>query len=381
MNADRLKYLLERYRNGQCDDAEMAEINEWYHSLNYDPADFSRWLEEESGAKELADKLYTNFRGKAVPARERRRIWQAAAIVLILAGSTLLFRNYFLPSNHQNDTAQTALITPGKNKAVLTLADGSQITLDDASSGKLASQQGLNVIKAANGQLIYDFSMNGADSQQPAAFNTLYTPKGGQYQVTLPDGTKVWLNSDSKLNFPVAFRGKERRVTLTGEAYFEVSHMRNNPFIVTTSNQSIEVLGTHFNVNSYADEQAISTTLLEGSVRVSNLFTKNAQTLRPGQQSNLSRHTGDIEVKNVHAEEVIAWKNGYFLFDNQDLPSILRTVSRWYDVEIEFQYTGKYERFGGTFSRSSGLRDILNNLEELGHVHFSIDQRKIIVTK
>ncbi|GEP94658.1 FecR family protein [Chitinophaga cymbidii] len=381
MNADRLKYLLERYRNGECDDAEMAEINEWYHSLNYDPAGFSRWLEEESGDKELAGKLYTNFRGKATPARERRRIWQAAAIVLILAGSTLLFRKYFLPSNHQNDTTQTAVITPGKNKAVLTLADGSQITLDDASSGKLASQQGLNVIKAANGQLIYDFSMNGAGDQQPAAFNTLYTPKGGQYQVTLPDGTKVWLNSDSKLNFPVAFRGKERKVTLTGEAYFEVSHMKNNPFIVTTANQSIEVLGTHFNVNSYADEQTISTTLLEGSVRVSNLFTKNAQTLKPGQQSNLSRHTGDIAVKNVHAEEVIAWKNGYFLFDNQDLPAILRTVSRWYDVEIEFQYTGKYERFGGTFSRSSGLRDILNNLEELGNVHFSIDQRKIIVTK
>lgn len=382
MNTERLKYLLERYRNGQCDESELAEINEWYHSLEYGPADFNKWIGEENGAKELADKLYTRFQHNSIPGkgkRSTRRIWQAAAVVLALAGMTFLFRNYFLPAGKQKDTGlSVATITPGKNKAVLTLADGSQITLDDASDGKLASQQGTHIIKSANGQLTYDLSTDKQDA--PMVFNTLYIPKGGQYQIILPDGTRVWLNSDSKLNFPVAFRGKERKVTLTGEAYFEVHPMKSTPFIVITRNQSIEVLGTHFNIHAYEDEQAISTTLLEGSVRVSNLLTKDAKVLTPGQQSKLSGNT-DIEVRKVNTEEVVAWKNGYFLFDNEDLSAILRTISRWYDVEIEFHYTGKHEKFGGTFSRSSELRDILNNLQELGNVHFKIDKRKIIVTK
>lgn len=387
MNTERLKYLLERYRNAQCNEAEMNEINEWYHSLQYDPADFHKWVEEESSAKELADKLYANFRSRALPSKNRRSlrgVWQAAAAILVLAGMSLLFRTSFVPAEKQKDTGlSAAAIPPGKNKAVLTLADGSQIMLDDASAGKLASQQGTNVIKSANGQLIYDFSIDKSAAQQEdhMAFNTLYTPKGGQYQVVLPDSTRVWLNSDSKLNFPVAFRGKERKVMLTGEAYFEVHPMKSNPFIIVTGNQAIEVLGTHFNINGYEDEQAISTTLLEGSVRVSNLLTKDAQVLVPGQQSTLSRNTGNIDVRKVNTEQVVAWKNGYFLFDNEDLSSILRTVSRWYDVEIEFQYTGRNEKFGGTFSRSSDLRDILNNLQEIGHVHFKIDNRKIIVTR
>lgn len=375
MNTERLKYLLERYRNDQCDETELAEINEWYHSLGYDPADFNKWVEEESGAKEFADTLYARFQHRSAP-KKGRRIWPAAAIVLALVATSFLFKNYFLPRDEQTFTTTT--ITPGKNKAVLTLADGSRITLDDASNGMLASQQGTHIIKSANGQLTYDPSADRQDA--PMVFNTLYIPKGGQYQIILPDGTKVWLNSDSKLNFPVAFREKERRVTLTGEAYFEVHPMKSTPFIVVTRNQSVEVLGTHFNINAYEDEQVISTTLLEGSVRVSNLLTKDAKMLTPGQQSKLSGN-GAIAVREVNAEEVVAWKNGYFLFDNEDLSAILRTISRWYDVEIEFHYTGKHEKFGGTFSRSSELRDILNNLQELGNVHFRIDKRKIIVTK
>lgn len=384
MNAERLKYLLERYRNDQCNEAELAEINEWYHSLKYDPADFNKWLEEENGAKELAGKLYTNFRRTTRREKARRplrRIWQAAAVIALLAGMAWSIRTYLLPSKAPADQLAAATITPGKNKAILTLADGSQISLDDASDGQLASQQGTSIIKAANGRLVYGVSANASGPDAPPALNTLYTPRGGQYQVTLPDGTKVWLNSDSKLSFPVAFQGKARKVTLTGEAYFEVQHMTSMPFIITTGNQSIEVLGTHFNIAGYEDEQEISTTLLQGSIRVSNMLTKNAEVLVPGQQSRLSRSTGNIKVRQANTEEVMAWKNGYFLFDNQDLAAILRTVSRWYDVEIEFHYTGKHEKFGGTFSRSSDLHNILNNLQELGDVHFKIDQRKIIVTK
>lgn len=379
MNKERLQYLLDRYRDAQCDEHELAEINEWYHSLKYDPADFHQWLREASGEKELAEQLYRNFSSRTAP-RKKRYIWQVAAAVIILLAGSLFYKSYFSTTKQPAGQTATAAIKPGTNKAILTLGDGSQITLDDASDGKIASQQGVNVVKSANGQLTYDFS-SGGQKEDETVFNTLYTPKGGQYAVILPDGTKAWLNSDSRLKFPVSFREKERNVTLTGEAYFEVQHLKDVPFIITTGNQAIEVLGTHFNVNGYEDEQAIRTTLLEGSVKVRNLLTQQEQLLKPGQQSSLYRNKGNIEVKQANTEEVMAWKNGYFLFDDQDLPVILRAISRWYDVEIEYQYTGKYEKFGGTFSRSSDLSDILNNLQELGNVHFSIANRKIIVTK
>lgn len=373
MNQERLQYLLDRYRDEQCDEDELAELNEWYHSLKYSPADFHQWL----GEKDLAEQLYSNFSKRTAP-RHKKRIWPAvaAAVVVILAGSVLFYKTRV---DQPTGLAVQSAIKPGSNKAILTLADGSQITLDDATDGKIASQQGVNVTKSANGQLTYDFS--GDQQGNETVFNTLYTPKGGQYAVILPDGTKAWLNSDSRLKFPVVFSGKERNVSLTGEAYFEVRHLKDIPFIITTGNQAVEVLGTHFNVNGYEDEQAINTTLLEGSVKVRNLLTQQEQLLVPGQQSSFNRNKGNIEVKKANTEEVMAWKNGYFLFDDQDLPSILRAISRWYDVEIEYQYTGKYEKFGGTFSRSSELQDILNNLQELGAVHFNIANRKIIVTK
>lgn len=381
MNKERLEYLLDRYRDDQCDAAELAELNEWYHSMQYDPAGFTQWLKEANGEKALADTLYATFRHKihvkTVP--RYRRIWQVAAAVIVLVSIPLLFK-YFSSSIVSSPLTAISPIKPGTNKAVLTLADGSQITLDDASDGKIASQQGVNVIKSANGQLTYDFSSDAKQGDQ-LVFNTLYTPKGGQYALILPDGTKAWLNSDSKLIFPVAFNGKERKVTLTGEAYFEVKHLKDVPFLITTGDQAIEVLGTHFNVNGYEDETAIHTTLLEGSVKVRNVLTQQAVLLVPGQQSDFNRNKGNIDIRKVNTEEVMAWKNGYFLFDDQDLPSILRAISRWYDVEIEYHYTGKHEKFGGTFSRSSDLQDILNNLQELGHVHFKIEQRKIIVTR
>lgn len=377
MNQERLQYLLDRYRSEQCDEDELAELNEWYHSLKYSPADFHQWLEEASGEKALAEQLYSNFSNRTAP-RKKKLIWQitAAALVIILAGAALLYKTRV---DQPGGFAVQSAIKPGTNKAILTLADGSQITLDDAIDGKIASQQGINVTKSANGQLTYDFS--GDQQGDETVFNTLYTPKGGQYAVILPDGTKAWLNSDSRLTFPVVFSRKERKISLTGEAYFEVRHLKDIPFIITTGNQAIEVLGTHFNVNGYEDEQAIHTTLLEGSVKVRNILTQQEQLLVPGQQSSFNRNKGNIAIRKANTEEVMAWKNGYFLFDDQDLPGILRAISRWYDVEIEYQYTGKYEKFGGTFSRSSELQDILNNLQELGAVHFNIANRKIIVTK
>lgn len=381
MNEERLQYLLERYRHAELDEEEQAELNDWYHSLQYSAADFNAWVEEEGSPKELADKLYDKFRNRT-KSRIIRRIWQASAVVIAMVGATMLFRTLFLPAAKQPVALSVTSIEPGKNKAILTLADGTQIVLDDAADGKIASQQGVNITKTANGQLIYDFSAGRQGTPgDNVAINTLYTPKGGQYQVILPDGTKVWLNSDTKLNFPVVFNGNERKVTLTGEAYFEVNHMKSKPFIIATGNQAIEVLGTHFNVKGYEDEQQINTTLLEGSVRIRNQQTKAERILVPGEQSRFYRNDGAIDVRKVKVEDEIAWKNGYFLFDNQDLPAILRAISRWYDVEVEFQYTGRYERFGGTFSRSSDLTDILNNLQEIGNVHFKIDKRKIIVTK
>jgi ferric-dicitrate binding protein FerR (iron transport regulator) len=292
------------------------------------------------------------------------------------------------PGRLEKSPTVTALTTqpdilPGSNRAMLTLSDGSTIVLDEATNGSLASQGNIKVIKLTDGQLSYQ--SRGADENSPATdagnlYNTITTPKGGQYQVVLPDSSVVWLNAASSLRFPVSFAHVARRtVELTGEAYFEIAKNTSAPFTVKHSGTEIQVLGTSFNVNAYADEDAIRTTLLEGSVKV--VQQQSAVVLKPGQQASVI-HGNDntvnpvIRVQRTDTEDAVAWKNGLFVFNNADIQSIMRQISRWYDVEIRFEGKLPVDKFIGEVPRNSKVSEVLKIIE-LNNIHFNISGKTI----
>ncbi|MCX2477802.1 FecR domain-containing protein [Pedobacter sp. MC2016-15] len=303
-----------------------------------------------------------------------------AASVVLAATIGLYFYHSRQPQVKQfSRQVMVADVAPGGNKAVLTLADGKKISLTDAKNGTIANEGGTSILKTTEGQLIYQ----GQKTSNVIAYNSVATPNGGQYQLTLNDGTKVWLNAASSLKYPLSFEGKERRVELNGEAYFEVAHNKSKPFRVVTSHQEVEVLGTHFDINSYDDEPSTRTSLIEGSVRVTNLSSNKNITILPGQQSILSaaKPESAIKVRNIDIDEAISWKNGYFMFDEESLESILRKIARWYDVDI--QYKGLNEKnklfFSGTLSKYSNVSKVLRKLELTESVHFKIEGRTILV--
>ena len=263
-------------------------------------------------------------------------------------------------------------INPGTNKAILTLADGSTIVLEKDSSGELA-QQGSTTVLQLKGELTYKSANSSAT---PVMYNTIATPRGGQYKVILADGSIVWLNAASSLRFPTSFQEAERRVEITGEAYFEIAHNQKMPFIVSVNGAEIKVLGTHFNVMAYADEATITTTLLEGSVK----FIKGNSEVKllPGQQSQLKK-TGDVRVfKDVDVDRFVAWKNGYFHFNGEDIGTVTRQLSRWYDVEVENEGLIN-DRFYAEIPRNTKLMEALKALELTGKVRFVVEGKKIIV--
>jgi transmembrane sensor len=268
---------------------------------------------------------------------------------------------------------------------VLTLADGRKISLNDAANGRLASQTDILISKHADGQLVYSQEAPGHSgfvekSGNDVAYNSIETPRGGQYRVTLPDGSRVWLNSASSIRFPATFSNlKSRDIQLKGEAYFEVTRMRA-PFTVTTKNQVVRVLGTHFNINSYEDEQYLKTVLLEGSVSVSAAQGKGGTvTLKPGQQANLGK--GIFNVTNADIEKTMAWKNGYFSFNDQNIQSIMKELSRWYNVEVSYEGAIPTEGFYAKISRSNNISRVLNALQSTKAIHFKLEGRRIIVTE
>ncbi|HEX8608454.1 MAG TPA: FecR domain-containing protein [Pedobacter sp.] len=300
----------------------------------------------------------------------------AAAAALLVVGASLV---YFiaqkpLESNRQVKTSMVDAV-PGKTAATLILAGGERIQLSNVSEGKIAEQSGAHIFKAAQNKLVYQTSEKEVEVVQ---MNTVLTAKGEQYSVDLPDGTTVWLNAASSLKFPTAFNTlANRTVVLTGEAYFEVAKDRSHPFIVKTANQEIKVLGTHFNVSSYADEEITKTTLLEGSVKVVSNANASVATLKPGEQSQLS--SGVLKVKEIDLTESIAWKNGDFNFENEEFSSILNQVSRWYNVEIIDKGNHDGLKLSGIVSRSKSLSTVLKSLESTADVKFKIEGRKVTV--
>ncbi len=281
-------------------------------------------------------------------------------------------------------------ILPGGNIATLTLADGRVIRLNEMDTGSLADEAGTRVMKSEDGLIFYE-AIGGASEAGEAVYNTINTPKGGEYRIVLPDGTKVWLNAASSLRYPVSFTGDKREVELMGEAYFEVTKAKmrragqyiSTPFIVKTKTQSVEVLGTHFNINAYDDEGTAKTTLLEGSVKVSLTTSVHRETpyriLKPNEQAAVRSQGGGIQVSGVDPAHAIAWKNGYFAFDNDNITEVMNTIARWYDIDVDYEGDISGKVFGGTISRFESFEKLLETIGLTGTIQFKITGRRVTV--
>jgi ferric-dicitrate binding protein FerR (iron transport regulator) len=302
----------------------------------------------------------------------------AACFLLMLAGLVHFHLKTVTPKKSglafkkllKNDAA------PGGDKALLTLSDGRQIVLNDAKNGVITSQGHTKINKEKNNQLVYDASPSQVNS--PVVYNTISTPKGGQFQIVLSDGSKVWLNAASSIKFPTVFSKSARLVTISGEVYFEVAKNAHQPFKVVAGKQTVEVLGTHFNINAYDDERSIKTTLVEGSVKVS----AGAETsiLKPAQQSAISRNGSDaIQIKAVDTENVLAWTTGNFEFEKAEVSDIMRQAARWYDITVKYEGAVSPRRFTGSISRNVNLSELLKMLKYTG-VNFKIEGKTLIVT-
>ena len=371
----RIQYLLNRYVNRSCTREELEELFTYIGKENNE--EIQRFMDAAYEANHTVpeldfDDIYAEILAPAPVVRARIFTFgrvAAAAIVLLLAGSA-----YWL-MNKQPEKTIVAVeqvthtdIAPGMNKAVLTLGDGSTVTLDSA--GNQVIKQG---IRKQNGQLLYTSPGDGSIVH----YNKLSTPRGGQFKIVLPDGTKVWLNSASTLRYPTAFTGTQRTVELEGQGYFEVAKNAAQPFKVMVGDMEVQVLGTDFDVMAYPDESTVNTTLLKGSVQVKEGAA--LQLLQPGQQAVLDHQRHAMTVKTADLKKVTAWKNGLFVFNNMALPAILREVARWYDVEIVYAAKPSEELYGGGIGRNLNLSGVLDLLEASGYNHFRIEGRKVIV--
>lgn len=370
MENKRAKQLIKKYLDGTCTAEEKAILESWYLKESVDKAsvtDHTNFLDIES---EIWNKLEKNKKPKRTGL-----VWYAAAAAAVALITITVYFSFNAGNSNNHQLAEYEKILPGSNKAVLTLSNGSKIDLNNSEYGVFAKDAGVNIRKTADGQLAYDIIPQPLTSE--ISYNTIETPKGGQYQVSLPDGTKVWLNALSSLRFSTSFNGKERVVQVTGEAYFEVASNKEKPFIVNTDSQTIEVLGTHFNVNSYSDETLVKTSLVEGTVKVSS-FGKTI-IMKPGNQAISNKTDNRLSIERINVEDAIAWKNGYFQFSNENTESVMKKISRWYDVEIIYQKGFVDQQFVGTISKYEDVSKVLGMLELTGVVHFKQDGRRIFV--
>lgn len=394
MDEHRARALLEKYIAGKCSDEERTRVEKWYDDFRRPE---ERGLSAEDAAAQLARirlHLVQQTSETEADIRGRRRIyWKyAGATVAAILLIAMVFTFYVLrnPSISEDQLTQRPMtVQPGRDRAILILADGQRLDLEQAAIGTLVENSGMRIEKSADGALHY-IHLSGAD---PSAtiHNRIETPRGGQFQIGLPDGTQVWLNAESSLEYWIAGQPDgERRVTLHGEAYFEVSPMEGIPFVVESEYQEIDVLGTHFNVYAYREEAITKTTLVEGSVRIRRrkhgLQQHEAPVyLRPGQQGQVARN-GTMQVVDADVTEAAAWKDGYFLFDHEPIEPLMRRIARWYDVDVHFEGINTQQVFSGTISRYDQLDQVLEKLELTGGVQFRIEpaprgrgERRIVV--
>ena len=372
--------LMELLAQAENDDQVKTLLAETWQQFNSQSQQFN----DSQGEEMLANILQKGTANKPVPvitAHNRSfnwiRIAVAAAILFFAVTGLYLWLNPKQPGHQIAQSKKISkdtkdVIVPGGNKAVLTLSDGSNIVLDSTHQGTLAKQGNAKVMKLNTATLAYNA---GDENSQEIVYNTLSTPSGGQYQLILPDGTRVWLNASSSIHFPTIFKGKERNVTVTGEAYFEVAKNAAMPFKITVKDVEVQVLGTHFNIMAYNDENSMNTTLLEGSIKVSK--GSSNKMLVPGQESRINK-TGDIKVVEADIEEVMAWKNGWFQFNAYDIEKVMRQISRWYDVEIVYEGKIPTGHFSGIVSRANDISQVLK-IMQAGGVHFKIEGRKVVI--
>ena len=379
MNQEDYLVLYEKYIAGQCSQEEEAQL--------YAYMDGFKMLESDLHGADQADLQYKDQLfikiNQTIAAAERPKtlklVWlrYAAAVLLILAAGYLFIDNKQSHPGQPNTQKLThvnkAPIAPGRNTATLTLSDGSVLDLEHLKNGTIASTGGTQVKKADEGSIIYQVVEDGSN---PGGLNTISVPAGGQYQVILPDGTAVWLNALSSLTYPTTFKGKTREVMLRGEAYFEVAKDPSRPFTARVDEMKVRVLGTHFNINAY-DSRRYKTTLLEGSVQVSKAH--KTALLKPGQQSVMNFDAESIKVAEVNVNKIVAWKNGYFMFQDDRIIDIMAQISRWYNVDVAFEGAVTQETFGGIYSRNKDINELLKGLELTGLVRFKIEGRRIIV--
>jgi ferric-dicitrate binding protein FerR (iron transport regulator) len=381
-----LDRIIERYQQGNATAEETRFIEDYYNLFDSRP-NISEQLtaeEKEQWKQTLLAKIQEGIaKGEPAPVipmyrRTIFRIAAAACIVLVMGYGLWVYQSQ--KSKVKSEKVEAVAVhdvpAPTNTRAVITLADGSKVYLDSASNGTIAQQNNVSVVKNENGEIIY--SHEGAKTQSEIAYNTMFNPRGSKViSLTLSDGTKVWLNSESSLKYPIAFNGDMREVEITGEAFFEVKHNSQQPFKVHLPNGAIvEDIGTSFNINAYSDEQDIRTTLIEGSVIVRR-ESSNVK-LKPGEQAYI--HDSRFTIDRPDLDEVLAWKNGMFSFKSADITSIMRQLEKWYDLDVEYNTIPK-EKFHVEMNRATNLSNVFKILEETGGVHFKIEGRRITVMK
>lgn len=377
---DRLDHLLRKFFEDTITAEELKELmNSVLETENsrLEPLLRQRWEAMQDSNVHAPDGAHVLAAILSRPAKVRfiyrRWRWVAAAMLLLLVcagGAFLLFHNKTMPGK-----PVAAVVTPGYQHATLVLDDGSVVELD--SSGNRILKQGTTTIQQQGGQLTYDHSGNDTH----ITYNTLSTPSGGQFKVTLPDGTIVWLNARSSIRYPTSFQGRERRVEMKGEAYFEVARNSQMPFRINVESQAeVSVLGTSFNINAYGDEEIIKTTLLNGAVAMAAMSGKPVA-IKPGQQAQLGTQSESTDIKvidHVNIDQVNAWRNGLFNFDHADLKSIMNEISRWYGVDIRYRGELPARTFRGSINRNLPLEQVLEILQDV-NVKFRMEGKTIVV--
>ena len=371
--------LLKKYLTGKASVNDVLKVDKWYAQADEKQEENPQKINGEVKERIYQNVVSTIHKNKAIPFYKKPflQVAAAAAVVLVIAGIYILKTQTTADKNiiaskiiYKNDVAP-----PAKNKATLTLADGRTIDIDSAGNGEFAQQGNIHIVKQADGIIAYK-----GDDEKQIAYNTLTVPKGSKpFRLKLADGTDVWLNVASSITYPAVFIGNERKVVITGEAYFEVTHNAAIPFIVKQANKDLEVkvLGTHFNVNTYDDENSMNVTLLEGSVNVTN--NQNNILLSPGQQAQVNKN-GIKKINNADINQVMAWKNGSFYFDGASMQSIMRQVEKWYNVDVVYKDDINYS-FVANISRDVNVSQLLNILQLTDLVHFKIEGNKITVMK
>lgn len=370
----RLSELEAKWLNGTITEEEKREYASWYNEGQDLPVSIPEgFASSEEAHRQRMLRNINGLRTRKVPAMVRvyRTAAVAATLILLLAGFYLYHKRDARQTRELVQTPaarQSHDIAPGKTRATLTLSNGRTILLDPASNGVLGHDSGVNI---SNSDSVLTYQGN--SESRSLAYNTLSTAKGEQYSVTLSDGTRVWLNAASSLRFPIQFTGKQRKVEVAGEAYFEVTRNASQPFYVTSGNTNVQVLGTSFNINAYDNEPMVRTTLLEGSVSINDRVR-----LSPNQQSRVEKD-GSIKVlRDIDVDDAVAWKNGAFSFNNADITTVMRQLERWYDIEVVYEGDKPADLFYGGISRQSSLMEVLKILQA-SKVRFRLEGKKLIV--